>query len=369
MRAGGEVRPRRGQPWLLIAKAGPEAIARLGPGGAPGVGPDRPDERGGEGRRGRALRPRRTGAAPLARPARRADRAAQPGFVEPMLATPGSGAVRRRGLALRAQVGRLPDPGDRRPPAACAPDTQPPRRGTPIPRAAREADLARSAGGDRRRRGRRARRRGPSRLRPAPGAPRGRLQRPRTSPRAAPRARRAGPRRSSSWPSTCPWCAGRSYLDVPLEERKAVLRLVLRDHPRVRFGGHVERDGVAFFAAAAAQGLEGAMAKHRRSRYEAGHRSAAWLKLKVRPTQELVVAGYVPRPGQPPGPRGAHRRRHGRAADSATRAASGAAWTRRPAPASARRSMPARAGLAAVRARRPASWRGRRGSSGPSPSW
>ena len=91
-----------------------------------------------------------------------------------------------------------------------------------------------------------------------------------------------------------PWCAGRSYLDVPLEDRKAILRLVLREHPRVRFAGHVERDGVAFFAAAAAQGLEGAMAKHRRSRYEAGRRSAAWLKLKVRPTQELVVAGYVP---------------------------------------------------------------------------
>jgi bifunctional non-homologous end joining protein LigD len=94
-----------------------------------------------------------------------------------------------------------------------------------------------------------------------------------------------------------PWCAGRSYLDVPLEDRKAILRLVLREHPRVRFGGHVARDGVAFYAAVAAQGLEGAMAKHRRSRYEAGRRSAAWLKLKVRPTQELVVAAYVPGQG------------------------------------------------------------------------
>ncbi len=90
-----------------------------------------------------------------------------------------------------------------------------------------------------------------------------------------------------------PWCAGRSYLDVPLEDRTAILRLVLREHPHVRFGGQVARDGIAFFAATAEQGLEGAMAKHRRSRYEAGHRSAAWLKLKVRPTQELVVAGYV----------------------------------------------------------------------------
>lgn len=72
-----------------------------------------------------------------------------------------------------------------------------------------------------------------------------------------------------------PWCAGRSYLDVPLEDRKAILRLVLREHPRVRFGGHVEHEGIAFFAAAAAQGLEGAMAKHRRSRYEAGRRSTS----------------------------------------------------------------------------------------------
>ena len=94
-----------------------------------------------------------------------------------------------------------------------------------------------------------------------------------------------------------PWCAGRSYLEVPLEDRTAILRLVLRDHPHVRFGGQVARDGIAFFAAAAEQGLEGAMAKHRRSRYEPGRRSTAWLKLKVRPTQELVVAGYVPGQG------------------------------------------------------------------------
>ena len=93
------------------------------------------------------------------------------------------------------------------------------------------------------------------------------------------------------------WCAGRSYLDVSLEDRTAILRLVLREHPRVRFGGQVARDGIAFFAATAEQGLEGAMAKHRRSRYEAGRRSSAWLKLKVRPTQELVVAGYVPGQG------------------------------------------------------------------------
>jgi len=90
-----------------------------------------------------------------------------------------------------------------------------------------------------------------------------------------------------------PWCAGRSYLGVPLETRKEILRLVLREHPRVRYGSHVRGEGIAFYTAVAAQGLEGAMAKHRLGRYEAGRRSTAWLKLKVRPTQELVVGGYV----------------------------------------------------------------------------
>lgn len=90
-----------------------------------------------------------------------------------------------------------------------------------------------------------------------------------------------------------PWCAGRSYLDVALQDRKEVLRLVLREHPRVRYASHIPRDGIAFYAAVAAQGLEGAMAKHRRSPYAPGRRSTAWLKLKVRPTQELVVGGYV----------------------------------------------------------------------------
>ena len=90
-----------------------------------------------------------------------------------------------------------------------------------------------------------------------------------------------------------PWCAGRSYLDVALEDRKEVLRLVLRDDPRVRFTSHVVGTGIAFHAAVAAQGLEGSMAKRRRSVYARGRRSPDWLKLKLRPTQELVVGGYV----------------------------------------------------------------------------
>lgn len=87
---------------------------------------------------------------------------------------------------------------------------------------------------------------------------------------------------------------GRSLLEVPLEERKKLLRVVLADNDRVRYAEHFVGEGRAFFAAAEAQGLEGMVAKRRRSRYEPGTRSLAWLKVKIRPEQELVVAGWTP---------------------------------------------------------------------------
>ncbi|HEU4672254.1 MAG TPA: non-homologous end-joining DNA ligase, partial [Candidatus Limnocylindrales bacterium] len=90
---------------------------------------------------------------------------------------------------------------------------------------------------------------------------------------------------------------GRSLLRVPLEDRKRLLRTLLREHPRVRFADHVVGDGNAFFEAAKANALEGIVAKHRRSRYEPGRRSQTWLKIKVRPEQELVVGGWTPGEG------------------------------------------------------------------------
>jgi bifunctional non-homologous end joining protein LigD len=90
---------------------------------------------------------------------------------------------------------------------------------------------------------------------------------------------------------------GRSLLSVPLEDRKRLLRSVLRETSRVRYASHVVGDGQAFMAAAASQGLEGIVAKLRRSRYEPGRRTPAWLKLKIRPEQELVVGGWTPGEG------------------------------------------------------------------------
>jgi bifunctional non-homologous end joining protein LigD len=86
---------------------------------------------------------------------------------------------------------------------------------------------------------------------------------------------------------------GVSLLDTPLEERKARLKTVLREDPRVRYSDHVVGDGVAFFEAARVRALEGIVAKRRDSVYEPGKRGGSWLKIKIRPEQELVVIGWT----------------------------------------------------------------------------
>jgi bifunctional non-homologous end joining protein LigD len=86
---------------------------------------------------------------------------------------------------------------------------------------------------------------------------------------------------------------GRSLLDEPLEERRRLLSSVLRPDPRVRLSEHIEGGGLAFFEAARVRGLEGIMAKDRRSLYVPGKRSDRWQKVKIRPEQELVVGGWA----------------------------------------------------------------------------
>jgi bifunctional non-homologous end joining protein LigD len=86
---------------------------------------------------------------------------------------------------------------------------------------------------------------------------------------------------------------GESLLERPLEERKAMLRRVLQDDPRVRYSDHVLGDGRAAFAMAQERRLEGVMAKDRHSPYLPGRRSDRWRKVKVRPEQELVVGGWT----------------------------------------------------------------------------
>jgi bifunctional non-homologous end joining protein LigD len=86
---------------------------------------------------------------------------------------------------------------------------------------------------------------------------------------------------------------GRSLLDEPLEARRLLLADVLRADARVRLSEHVDGTGLAFFEAARVRGLEGIMAKDRRSTYVPGKRTDRWQKVKIRPEQELIVGGWA----------------------------------------------------------------------------
>jgi bifunctional non-homologous end joining protein LigD len=86
---------------------------------------------------------------------------------------------------------------------------------------------------------------------------------------------------------------GEPLVSLPLEERKQRLRKLLDGRNKtVRYSDEFD-DGDALYEAAAAQGLEGIMAKRRASQYLQGRRTRDWLKIKAHGEQEFVVAGYT----------------------------------------------------------------------------
>jgi bifunctional non-homologous end joining protein LigD len=85
---------------------------------------------------------------------------------------------------------------------------------------------------------------------------------------------------------------GRDLTGLPLEERKRLLKRAVRWSDRVRFTEFSGGDGKALLDEACRAGEEGIIAKHRRSRYEAG-RSGAWVKVKCVGRQEFVIGGFT----------------------------------------------------------------------------
>ena len=88
------------------------------------------------------------------------------------------------------------------------------------------------------------------------------------------------------------WLGGRDVRELPLRERKRVLRGAVRWGGALRLNPYRNGDGEAMFAEACRKGWEGLIAKRADSRYT-GARSRDWLKLKCSAEQELVVGGYT----------------------------------------------------------------------------
>ncbi|MBJ7410105.1 MAG: non-homologous end-joining DNA ligase [Phenylobacterium sp.] len=84
-----------------------------------------------------------------------------------------------------------------------------------------------------------------------------------------------------------------------LKDRKAVLEgLVSTDsRAKLRRVDTLPQGGPAMLEAACRMGLEGIVSKRRDSRYAPG-RNDTWVKAKCRPSQEVVIGGWVQEPGR-----------------------------------------------------------------------
>ncbi|HVW47186.1 MAG TPA: non-homologous end-joining DNA ligase [Solirubrobacterales bacterium] len=85
---------------------------------------------------------------------------------------------------------------------------------------------------------------------------------------------------------------GRDLTDLPLRERKSLLRQALEFHGPVRYTQHRNAKGRKFFLEACRKGWEGLVAKRVDSTYT-HTRSSDWLKIKCAYGQELVIGGYT----------------------------------------------------------------------------
>jgi DNA ligase D-like protein (predicted ligase)/DNA ligase D-like protein (predicted 3'-phosphoesterase) len=86
---------------------------------------------------------------------------------------------------------------------------------------------------------------------------------------------------------------GAPLIDLPLMERKRILREAVKETRHVLLADYVEAKGEAYYQAVLEKGLEGVMAKKKMSPYTPGVRSGDWLKIKKLRTADCVVFGYT----------------------------------------------------------------------------
>jgi bifunctional non-homologous end joining protein LigD len=86
--------------------------------------------------------------------------------------------------------------------------------------------------------------------------------------------------------------AGVDLRNAPYSDRRRYLSQCLLPSPLVQLV-HATEDGVALHEAALANGFEGVVGKREDSKYEAGRRSASWVKVKATNSADFVVGGYT----------------------------------------------------------------------------
>ena len=86
---------------------------------------------------------------------------------------------------------------------------------------------------------------------------------------------------------------GNSLIDLPLIERKRLLKDYVKESRNIVLSVFAEEQGEAYYTAALKKGVEGIMAKKKDSTYEPGLRSGNWLKIKKLASCDCVIFGYT----------------------------------------------------------------------------
>ena len=86
--------------------------------------------------------------------------------------------------------------------------------------------------------------------------------------------------------------AGLDLRKSPYRDRRRYLAQCLLPSPHVQLV-HAQEDGITLQEAALSSGFEGVVGKRKDSPYEAGRRSASWLKIKPAQSGDFVIGGYT----------------------------------------------------------------------------
>lgn len=86
---------------------------------------------------------------------------------------------------------------------------------------------------------------------------------------------------------------GKPLTNLPLMERKKILKESLKEGANVILSDFIEEKGEAYYQSALDKGLEGVVAKKKDSHYEEGMRTGSWLKIKKLRTCDCVIFGYT----------------------------------------------------------------------------
>jgi bifunctional non-homologous end joining protein LigD len=89
------------------------------------------------------------------------------------------------------------------------------------------------------------------------------------------------------------WLNGHSTEEIPLIQRKELLKEALTETDCIKYCDHIPEKGIEFFKQMKKMKLEGMIAKRADSLYIENSRSSDWLKIKFSNTEEVIICGFT----------------------------------------------------------------------------